>query len=194
MTSKLPSTVLPGGMPVPGLRWPLVLPVAFCLVLATGCAGEAEELSQWIEQQKREVKPGVPPMAAPKPFVPNAYVGSQAVDPFSAQKLSVAVKQESRQLNAILASESNRRKEPLESFPLDGMNMVGSVDKQGRRFALLRVDKLIYQVKVGDYLGQNFGRITKIDETQIVLREIVQDAAGEWIERPASLRLQEQAR
>jgi type IV pilus assembly protein PilP len=72
--------------------------------------------------------------------------------------------------------------------------MVGSVDRQGRRFALLKVDKLLYQVKVGDHLGQNYGRITKIDETQIVLREIVQDAAGEWIERPTSLQLQEQAR
>jgi type IV pilus assembly protein PilP len=56
------------------------------------------------------------------------------------------------------------------------------------------VDNLLYQVKPGDYLGQNYGRITRITETQIVLREIVQDAAGEWIERPASLQLQEKAR
>ena len=61
-------------------------------------------------------------------------------------------------------------------------------------FALLRVDTLLYQVKVGDYLGQNYGRITQIDETQIVLREIVQDAAGEWIERPGVLQLQDKAR
>ena len=170
---------------------------AWLLVVATvlvACAGESEELAAWTEQQRREVKPGVPPLVAPKPFLPNAYSGAQAVEPFSAQKLSVAVKQESRQLNAILSSETNRRKEPLEAFPLDGMSMVGSVDKLGRRFALLKVDKLLYQVKVGDYLGQNYGRITKIDETQIVLREIVQDTAGEWIERPANLRLQEQAR
>jgi type IV pilus assembly protein PilP len=58
----------------------------------------------------------------------------------------------------------------------------------------LRVDALLYQVKVGDYLGQNYGRITKIDETEIAMREIVQDAAGEWIERPATLQLQERAR
>ena len=72
--------------------------------------------------------------------------------------------------------------------------MVGSVNKQGKPFALLRVDALLYQVKVGDYLGQNYGRITKIDETEIAMREIVQDAAGEWIERPATLQLQERAR
>jgi type IV pilus assembly protein PilP len=74
------------------------------------------------------------------------------------------------------------------------MSMVGSVNKQGKPFALLRVDNLLYQVKVGDYLGQNYGRITKIDETEIAMREIVQDAAGEWIERPATLQLQERAR
>ncbi len=67
--------------------------------------------------------------------------------------------------------------------------MVGSVERTGRRYALLKVDKLLYQVKVGDYLGQNFGKITKIGETDIALREIVQDAAGEWIERTTSLEL-----
>jgi type IV pilus assembly protein PilP len=56
------------------------------------------------------------------------------------------------------------------------------------------VDALLYQVKLGDYLGQNYGRITRIAETEIAMREIVQDAAGEWIERPATLQLQERAR
>jgi type IV pilus assembly protein PilP len=94
----------------------------------------------------------------------------------------------------MLGAELNRRKEPLEAYPLDGMSMVGSVGKQGQPFALLRVDNLLYQVKLGDHIGQNYGRITKITETQIVLREIVQDAAGEWIERPSTLQLQEKAR
>jgi type IV pilus assembly protein PilP len=66
--------------------------------------------------------------------------------------------------------------------------------KQGRQYALLKVDNLLYQVKVGDYLGQNYGKITKITETDISLREIVQDAAGEWIERPGQLQLQEKSR
>jgi type IV pilus assembly protein PilP len=170
--------------------------IAACSLVLTGagCSGESEELQGWLEQQKREVKPNVQPLTPPKKFYPHPYAALQAVEPFSSQKLTVALKQEARQPNSALASEMGRRKEPLESFPLDGMSMVGSVDRQGRRFALLKVDKLLYQVKVGDHLGQNYGRITKIDETQIVLREIVQDAAGEWIERPTSLQLQEQAR
>ena len=159
-----------------------------------GCGAQHDELQAWMEQQRREVKPNVQPLTPPKRFDPEPYTQAQAVEPFSAQKLTVALKQEARQPNSLLAAELNRRKEPLEAYPLDSMSMVGSLTKQGAPYALLRVDALLYQVKVGDYLGQNYGRITKITETEIALREIVQDAAGEWIERPATLQLQERAR
>jgi type IV pilus assembly protein PilP len=159
-----------------------------------GCSAEHDELQQWMEQQRREAKPNVPPLQPPRQFDPQPYTSAQAVEPFSNQKLSVALKAEARGPNSLLASELNRRREPLESYPLDSMIMVGSVDRQGQPYALLRVDNLLYQVKVGDYLGQNYGRITRISETEIAMREIVQDAAGEWIERPATLQLQERAR
>jgi len=164
------------------------------LALLAACSAETEELQQWMDQQRREAKPNVTPVQAPTKFNPEPYTMAQAVEPFSTQKLSVALKQEARQPNSVLAAELNRRKEPLEAYPLDSMSMVGSVAKQGRPFALLRVDNLLYQVKVGDYLGQNYGRITRIAETEIALREVVQDAAGEWTERPATLQLQEKAR
>jgi type IV pilus assembly protein PilP len=162
--------------------------------LLAGCSADHDELRQWMDQQRREIKPNVAPLTPPKKFEAQPYQGAQAVDPFSQQKLTVALKQETRQPNSLLAAEMNRRKEPLEAFPLDSMSMVGSVNRQGQPYALLRVDALLYQVKVGDYLGQNYGRITRIGETEITLREIVQDAAGEWIERPATLQLQERAR
>ena len=164
------------------------------LALLGACSAEHEELQQWMDQQRREAKPNVPPLQPPKKFDPQAYTAAQAVEPFSNQKLTVALKQEAREPNSILAAELNRRKEPLEAYPLDSMGMVGSVVRQGQPFALLRVDNLLYQVKTGDHLGQNYGRITRIAETEIALREIVQDAAGEWIERPATLQLQEKAR
>jgi type IV pilus assembly protein PilP len=164
------------------------------LTMLLGCTGSQDELQQWIDQQRREVKPNVPPLSAPKKFIPQPYSAGNAVEPFSTQKLTVAIKQEARQSNSLLAAEINRRKEPLEAYPADSMTMVGSVTKQGRPYALLRVDNLLYQVKVGDYLGQNYGKITKITETDISFREIVQDAAGEWIERTSSLQLQEKAR
>jgi type IV pilus assembly protein PilP len=167
-----------------------------CLLVAglAACSGEQDELTQWMEQQKREVKPSVLPLTPPKKFDPQPYTALTGVDPFSTQKLTVALKQEARQPNSMLAAEINRRKEPLEAYPLDSMAMVGSVAKKGQPYALLKVDNLLYQVKVGDYLGQNYGKITKITETDISLREIVQDAAGEWIERQSSLQLQEKSR
>lgn len=171
-------------------------PVAVLLLAAVlaGCSAEHEELREWMEQQRREAKPSISPIQPPKKFDPQPYTSAQAVEPFSQQKLAVALKQEARQPNSLLSAQLNRRKEPLEAYPLDSMSMVGSVNKQGQPFALLRVDALLYQVKVGDHLGQNYGRITRIDETEIAMRELVQDAAGEWIERPATLQLQERAR
>ncbi len=172
------------------------VPLAALMLAAVlaGCSAEHEELREWMEQQRREAKPSISPIQPPKKFDPQPYTSAQAVEPFSQQKLTVALKQEARQPNSLLSAQLNRRKEPLEAYPLDSMSMVGSVNKQGQPFALLRVDALLYQVKVGDHLGQNYGRITKIDETEIAMREIVQDAAGEWIERPATLQLQERAR
>ena len=167
--------------------------LAVGLMLAA-CSADEDELRGWMEQQRREVKPNVSPLQPPKKFDPQPYVSAQAVEPFSNQKLTVALKQEARQPNSLLSAELNRRKEPLEAYPLDSMAMVGSVNKQGQPFALLRVDNLLYQVKPGDYIGQNYGRITRIGETEITLREIVQDAAGEWIERPATLQLVERGR
>ena len=161
--------------------------------LLAGCEAENQELQAWMEQQRREVRPQVQALAAPKKFDPVPYANAQQIDPFSPQKLSVAIKQETRQPNSVLAAELNRRKEPLESFPLDSMSMVGSVSKAGRPYALLKVENLLYQVKPGDYLGQNYGRITRITETEVSLREIVQDAAGEWTERPVTLPLQDRA-
>jgi len=169
--------------------------IAAALLLAglTACGGEQEELQQWMEQQKREVKPNVEPLSAPKKFVPQPYTALTSVEPFSTQKLAVALKQEARQPNSLLAGEINRRKEPLEAYPVDSMKMVGSVTRSGRPYALLKVDNLLYQVKAGDYLGQNYGKITKISETDVAFREIVQDAAGEWVERMSALQLQDRA-
>ena len=166
--------------------------LAVCALAAlSACGGENDELQQWMDQQRREVRPNVTPLSPPKRFDPQPYEQAAAVEPFSTQKLTVALKQEARAPNSLYAGEVNRRKEPLEAYPLDSMVMVGSVARGGRPTALLRVDKLLYQVKVGDYLGQNFGKVMTITETEVRVREVVQDSAGEWTERPAALQLQE---
>ncbi len=158
------------------------------------CGNDVSELQEWMAQQKRETHATVQPLSPPKKFTPQPYEAALSVDPFSTQKLRVAVKQEASQPNSLLTAEMNRRKDPLESYPLDSMTMVGSMTRQGQPYALLKVDALLYQVKQGDHLGLNFGRITRITETEITLREVVQDAAGEWIERTSTLQLQEKGR
>jgi type IV pilus assembly protein PilP len=173
---------------------PLVGAICLVALLLGACTSEQGELKQWAEQQRREIKPKLAPLAPPKKFEPQAYADGKAVDPFSVQKLVVALKQEARQANSLLSAEMNRRREPLESFPIDSMTMIGSVSRKGQPLALLRVDNLLYQVKVGDHMGLNYGRVVKIDETELTLREIVQDASGEWVERITGLLLQDKAR
>jgi type IV pilus assembly protein PilP len=72
------------------------------------------------------------------------------------------------------------------------MTLVGSLMRRGQPVALIRIDRLVHSVRPGAYLGQNYGKVIKITDTQVLLREIVQDASGEWTERAASLQLQEE--
>ncbi len=165
--------------------------------LLAGCSGsDKEELQQWMAQQRASVKPTVPPITEPKKFTPQAYTEASAFEPFNILKLTQALRRESNQpsTSELIAPELARRKESLKAFPLDTMAMVGSMTRNGQPVALVRVDKLLYKVRVGEYLGLNYGRITRINETEVALREIVQDAAGEWIERLDTLQLHERAK
>lgn len=177
----------------PGMGLRVLLQVLVGLSLV-GCSSDLESLQQRTEAIRREAKPTIKPLATPTKFEPQAYLALTGVEPFSTQKLSVATKQEATQPNSVLAAEMNRRREPLEAYPLDNMSMVGSMTRRDGRFAIVKVEGLLYNVKAGDYLGQNFGRILKIGEADISLREIVQDPSGEWVERVSTLQLQEAAR
>jgi type IV pilus assembly protein PilP len=174
-----------------------LLVIAAASVLAGCGASGQDELQQWMNDQRAATKPMVAPIPEPKKFTPQAYTQEGVTDPFSAVKLTQALKRESAQATsnaALVAPELARRKEPLEAYPLDSMKMVGSLIKEGQPVALLKVDNLLYQVKPGNYLGQNYGKIVKVGETEVTLREIVQDAAGEWTERTATLQLQERSK
>lgn len=164
-------------------------------ILVVGCGSSGDdELRQWMSDLRATTKPRVTPLSEPKQFLPQTYSMESGVEPFNSVKLTQALRRETNQSAsnaALIAPEMARRKEPLEAYPLDVMAMVGSLDKKGVPTALLRVDKLLYQVRVGNYVGQNYGKIVKITENSIQLREIVQDATGDWIERAAALDLQE---
>jgi type IV pilus assembly protein PilP len=168
------------------------------IVVLTSCGAATEdELRQWMTNQRTQTQPKVTAISEPKQFKPETYAQMTEVEPFSNQKLTQALKKDSTQAasnGALIAPELARRKEALEEFPLDSMTLVGSLVKAGQPVALVMVGKLLYQVRPGDHLGQNYGRVMKIIETQVSLREIVQDAAGEWIERTAALQLQERSK
>ncbi len=179
------------------MRYRLFAAGALALLLTACIGSDQDDLQQWMADQRNEIRPRVQPIAPPKQFSPQTYTQETAVDPFSNQKLTIALKRDSSQATsnaALIAPELARRREALEAFPLDAVSMVGSLTKEGKPVALVRVDNLLYQVRPGNYLGQNYGRITRVSETEVALREIVQDAAGEWIERTATLQLQERAK
>lgn len=179
------------------MRTRCLLLLGAAVVGLSGCMGsDQEELQRWMAEQRAQVRPTVPPITEPKKFTPQAYTEGAAFEPFNMQKLTQALRRDSAQpsTSGLIAPELARRKEALEVFPLDSMAMVGSLNRNGQPVALISVDKLLYQVRVGNYLGLNYGRITRISETELALREIVQDAAGEWIERVATLQLQERSK
>ena len=172
----------------------------FCILISAtallaGCGSTGEgEVREWIAQERANTKPYIKPLDEPKVFKPQTYDGVEGTDPFNNQRLIQILRKESAQTTAntsLVAPELNRRKEPLEAEPLDSMAMVGSLNKKSVPTGLVKVGGLLYQVHVGNYLGQNYGKITQITENSIRLREIVQDGTGDWIERISTLELQE---
>ena len=153
-----------------------------------------DEPKKWMEQQARQTTLTAPPIALVAPFQALQYTHASEMDPFNEQRLAQSHQKE-RQLAAaqggLLAPEMHRNKESLEAFPLTSIAMVGRMTMQSHQIALVKVESLLYSVRVGSHLGQNFGRVLAITDQGISLRELVQDPAGKWIERKASLAFQE---
>ena len=168
--------------------------LAGVLLMLTGCVSSGEDdLREWMAEQRQQTKPFVKPIPAPKNYKPVAYSQADATDPYDDRKLALAVKGDTRREgnSALIAAERARRKEALEAYPLDTMAMVGSLMKREGTVALVTVGGLLHQVHVGNYLGQNYGRVVRITETELTLREVVQDATGDWVARSTALQLQE---
>jgi len=162
------------------------------LAALSGCGdGGVTEVKGWMDQTRRETRVWIPKLSPPKKFTPFVYDAKAAVDPFSIAKLNVAFAKMQANSGSSLRPDLQRRREWLESFPLDTLKMVGTLSNAGQNAALLQADKAIVQVRVGAYLGQNMGRVTSISEDAIELKEIVQDASGDWVERKTKLELQE---
>lgn len=165
----------------------LLISSLVCVFLAACSGGTQDELQQWMKDNTKDMRGRIPPLPQVKPYAPVAYDAAGMVSPFSERKLAVEKAQGG---GSGIQPDMNRPKEPLEAFPLESIKYVGVIEKRKQSFGIVTADGALYQVRIGNYMGQNFGVITKISETEISLRELVQDPNGDWVERVSSLQLQ----
>jgi type IV pilus assembly protein PilP len=161
--------------------------VLTCALLAS-CSGEENaDLRQWVKDSDKLPHGNIPPLPEVKPYEPYTYNAFDLTDPFKARKI------EPPKGGGALAPDLNRRREPLEAYPLENLRMVGTLEQKKEVYALVRApDNTLYRVKNGNYLGQNFGRIVGISESAVKIKEIVQDSAGNWEEKDQVLQLSEE--
>ena len=166
--------------------------IALTALLLAGCgASDVREVKDWMAQVTRDTKVHVTPISAPKTFTAFAYTAREAIDPFSPNKLLAELAKAAEKSDNRFKPDTARRKELLENFPLDTFVMVGVIQKGGTNHALLQIDRAVYQVRAGQRIGQNYGLVSSVSEAAVTVREVVQDAAGEWVERISKLELQE---
>jgi len=159
--------------------------LALSLLLSACGSGEYSDLQQFVADSGKDLRGKVPPLPEVKPYEPYAYNAFDIPDPFKPRK-PVVGKGGGNQ------PDLNRAKEPLESYPLESLKMVGMLQQQQVFYALIKSpDNALHRVKVGGYMGQNFGRIASISEADVTLKEIVQDSGGDWTERVSTLMLED---
>ncbi|MCU0804525.1 MAG: pilus assembly protein PilP [Burkholderiales bacterium] len=157
-----------------------------------GCdGGEFSDLKAELATLTKDVRGKVEPLPVVKPYEPVGYQAFDQPDPFGPAKIQLATKSGGQSASSALAPDLNRPKEPLEAFPLESLKMVGVLQQKGRTYGLVKADASIYRIRPGNYVGQNFGVVTQISETEITLRELIQEAGGDWTERNSNLQLQE---
>lgn len=167
-----------------------VIFIASCALALTACSGEEHsDLRQFVKESDKLPGGRIPPLPEVKPYEPFAYNAYDLTDPFKPRKIEPP----KTVAKGGIQPDFNRPREALEAFPLENLTMVGTLQQKTQVYALVKApDKALYRVTSGNYLGQNFGRIVAITETDIKLKEIVQDSGGNWEEKEQELQLQEQ--
>jgi type IV pilus assembly protein PilP len=163
------------------------------IVLLAACAGEEfGDLKAELKEKTKDMRGKIDALPVVKPYEPVPYKAFDQPDPFSTTKIELVTKSAGTGGGGGgLRPDLNRPKEPLEAYPLESLKMVGVLQQKKANFALIKADTGLYRVSVGNYMGQNFGLITGISDSQIQLRELIQDAVGDWTERQSTLQLQE---
>ena len=158
---------------------------AAVVLLLTGCGGgEDDDLRAWMKDQGAASRGKIEPIPAMRPYEAFTYNAFDQADPFKPRKIETG--------KGARGPDMTRRKEALEAFPLETLKMVGTLQKGQAMIGLIKAnDNRVFQVRQGNYVGQNFGVITTIAEGEINLKELFQDGAGDWAERQTKIMLQE---
>ena len=163
------------------VRWAGIVMLAATLV---ACGGGKGDLEKWVAEIKAKPAPPLDPLPVMQQFETFEYAAQTLRDPFSEAFSGIG--------GAGPRPDPGRRKQTLEQFPLDSLDMVGTIGRGPGVIALLLApDKVTYRVRPGAYVGQSDGRVTAVYEDRIELVELVPDGAGGWLERPATIALED---
>lgn len=166
---------------------PRLLSAAILALVLSACgSGDGDDLDKFMRDATKNAKPKVQPLPEVKSY--EALVYNQdgiLLDPFHVRKAASKVGTQQPDLK--------RPREPLESYPLESIKYVGMLSKNRVTYALLKTpDNIVQQVTIGNYIGQNYGRISEIADSEVILHEIVQDElTGDWVNRTTKLALQD---
>ena len=171
-----------------------MLLVVLCGLLGACSGGDHEDLKQWMADNTRNMRGNIPKLPEVKPYEPVAYQAEGKVDPFRPSKIEPESKYRQGSGKAGIFQPDFEAREIrnslLEKYPIESLKMIGYLNVNKRPMAVIQVEDKVKQVKVGDYIGLDFGLVTQITETEVKLRELIQDSAGDWAERKSSLFLQ----
>ncbi|OGS80420.1 MAG: pilus assembly protein PilP [Gallionellales bacterium GWA2_55_18] len=164
--------------------------LALASILLAGCGGEEfQDLRDFVRDSGKDMRGKIPPPPEVKPYEPLAYNNDANLsDPFKPRKPNLR----SGSRPGVNQPDMDRPKEALEEFPLEGIRMVGYLYQKRVGYAVVRApDGKLHRVKAGNYIGMNFGLIKEVTDTEVVIKEMVQDSTGDWSERMSNLQLVE---
>lgn len=168
--------------------------IALYAALGACSGGDHEDLRQWMAENTKDMRGSVPKLPEVLPYQPVPYELEGILDPFRPNKIEPEskYKQAAGKGGAFQPDFEARelRNSLLEKYPIESLKMIGYLNVNNRPLAVIQVDDKVKQIKVGDYIGLDFGMVTQISDKEVELRELIQDSAGDWSERKSSLYLQ----
>ncbi|GHT92200.1 hypothetical protein AGMMS49545_09390 [Betaproteobacteria bacterium] len=167
--------------------------IVLVALLVAACSNQGN-IQNWMDEETSKMRPSVPPLPQVKPYEAVPYEVASALDPFNSSKIVPEGKGRHIGKGGDLEPDfeaRNDRNNILEKVPLESVQLIGVMNLNNTIMAAVQVEslQLIKQVKVGDWIGVDFGVITQIKEQEIVIKEVIEDPSGEWVERVNALQL-----